>query len=241
MPKRLEKSENYFDFSAIQKTPQQELSEGEALIILEKLNTLIQKEEYQDIVDDCADIARQILLLVVDKKSFVKKHPDLRVLRAHHCRTSQDKTTTVSLKDIISAYQKGTLFRHKPGLSNVKDKREFANPLQSVLADATVIIIEAPIVDLLSDIVDKNKIVPCDSAGCLIALSQAQAPSLNPRIEDRVELLKKLLDSNVEDGIFTRGIRYLLILQIEYNLDEKPALWYLSDAEKHKSFVEPIL
>ncbi len=234
-----EKSENYFDLSAIQTTPKQELSEGEALIILKKLNTLIQKEEYQDIVDDCADIARQILLLVVDKKSFVKKHPDLRVLRAHNCRTSQDKTTTVSLKDIISAYQKGTLFRHKPGLSNVQDKREFANPLQSVLADATVIIIEKAVVDLLSDIVEENKIVPCDSAGCLMALSQA--PSLNHRIEDRAELLQELLDSNIEAGIFTKGIRYLLTLKIEYDLDDKPALWYLSDVEKHKSFVEAIL
>ncbi|RKZ38828.1 MAG: hypothetical protein DRQ41_11445, partial [Gammaproteobacteria bacterium] len=236
-----EKSENYFDFSAIQTTPQQqELSEDEALILLEKLNTLIQNEEHQYIVDDCADIARQILLLVVDKKSFVKKHPDLRVLRAHNCRSYQDKTTTVSLKDIITAYKEGTLFRHKPGFSsNVRDRRQFANPLQNVLVNATVIIIEATVADLLSDIVEKNKIIPCDAAGCLMALSQA--PSLNPRIEDRAELLQELLDSNIEAGIFTKGIRYLLTLKIEYDLDDKPALWYLSDVEKHKSFVEAIL
>jgi len=235
-----EKSENYFDFSAIQTTHQPELNEDEAFIVLKKLNSLIQNEEYQDVVDDCADIARQILLLVADKKAFIEKHPDLRVLRAHNCRYSQNKTTIVSLKDIISAYEEDSLFRHEHGLSNVQERRKFANPLQNVLADATVIIIEAPVADLLSDIVEKNKIVPCDAAGCLMALSQT--PSLNPHIEDRAELLKKLLGANLEDKrIFTKGIRYLLTLKIEYDLEDKPALWYLSDAEKHKSFVEPIL
>jgi len=214
-------------------------------ILIPRLSKIWEKsenyyEEHQYIVDDCADIARQILLLVVDKKSFVKKHPDLRVLRAHNCRSYQDKTTTVSLKDIITAYKEGTLFRHKPGFSsNVRDRRQFANPLQNVLVNATVIIIEATVADLLSDIVEKNKIIPCDAAGCLMALSQA--PSLNPRIEDRAELLQELLDSNIEAGIFTKGIRYLLTLKIEYDLDDKPALWYLSDVEKHKSFVEAIL
>ncbi|MEK8018331.1 MAG: hypothetical protein VSS75_015795 [Candidatus Parabeggiatoa sp.] len=227
-----------FDFSELKITPKQKLANKEAATLLESLNSMIQDEKYQDIVDDCADIAREILGLVADKKAVLKTYPDLRVLRAHNCRASQNQTTIISFKDITSAYQEGTLFRHK-GIINVQDKRKFANPLQNVLVHATVIIIEKDVADLLDDIGQKE-IMSCDQLGCLRALSRV--PALKDDIKDRVELLELLLNADVEDSnVFTKGIRYLLTIhKVDDHFENKHPLWYLASSE-YQSIVEPIL
>ncbi len=226
-----------FDFPELQITPKQKLANKEALTLLKSLNSIIQDEKYQDIVDDCAAIAWKILCLVADKKALVETHPDLKVLRAHNCRVPQDRTI-VSLGEIKNAYQQGTLFLHR--LAHSKEERiKFANPLQKVLTDATVIIIETEVADLLGDI-GQNEIISCEQLGCLRALSHKPPLTLNSHIEKRAELLKDLLDANVEDKIFTKGIRYLLTLRVESDLADKHPLWYLP-SPKHNRFVEQIL
>jgi len=230
-----------FDFPELQITPKQKLANKEALTLLKSLNSIIQDEKYQDIVDDCAAIAWKILCLVADKKALVETHPDLKVLRAHNCRVPQDRTI-VSLKEITTAYQQGTLFHHKRG-SSMRERIGFAENLQNVLADATVIVFEKPIetemADLLGDL-KHNEIVSCEQLGCLRALSRIPPLTLNTYIEPRAKLLQDLLDANVEDIIFTKGIRHLLTLRVESDGEEKHPLWYLASPE-YQSIVEPIL
>ncbi|HIE02985.1 MAG TPA: hypothetical protein EYP59_22340 [Thiotrichaceae bacterium] len=239
LPKIAGKTVNNLDFSDI-KTPHNPiLSEVEALVILDKLDCLIKAEKDKKIIDYCADIAREILGLVADKKAVVKTYPDLRVLRAHNCRVSQNQTTIISFKDITNAYQECTLFRHKGGFISVQEKRKFANPLQNLLVHATVIIIEKDVADLLDDIGQKE-IMSCDQLGCLRALSRA--PALKDDIKVRVELLELLLNADVEDSnVFTKGIRYLLTIhKVDDNFENKHPLWYLASSE-YQSIVEPIL
>jgi len=230
-----------FDFSELKITAKQKLANKEALTLLEKLNGMIHSEKDKKIIDYCADIAREILGLVADKKAVVKTYPDLRVLRAHNCRVSQNQTTIISFKDITNAYQECTLFRHKGGFISVQEKRKFANPLQNVLVHATVIIIEKGVADLLDDIGQKE-IMSCDQLGCLRALSRE--PALKDNIKDRVELLELLLNADVEDrdsNVFTKGIRYLLTIhKLDDHLEDKHPLWYLASSE-YQSIVEPIL
>jgi hypothetical protein len=230
-----------FDFYELKITAKPKLAKEEALTLLEKLNGIIHSEKDKKIIDYSADIAREILGLVADKKSVVKTYPDLRVLRAHNCRVSQNQTTIISFKDIINAYQECTLFRHKGGFIQVEEKRKFVNPLQNVLVQATVIIIEKGVADLLDDIGQKE-IMSCDQLGCLRALSRE--PALKDNITDRVELLELLLNADLEDkdiDVFTKGIRHLLTIhKLEEHLEDKHPLWYLTSRE-YQSIVEPIL
>lgn len=106
-----------------------------------------------------------------------------------------------------------------------------------MLVHATVIIIEKDVADLLDDIGQKE-IMSCDQLGCLSALSRA--PTLKDDIKNRVELFKLLLNADVADEIFTKGIRYLLTLRVESNFKNKPSLWYLASPE-YQSFVTKIL
>jgi len=247
--KKNKTKDNYFDFSEVETQPK--LREVEAEIILKKLEILIKDEKSQKIVKDYADIAREIFQFIADKRSFVEKHPNLRVLRTHNCRVSLKGTTIVSFNEISHASGQGTLFCHQIFSKNEENKeenqkeenqkRKFANPLQDVLADATVIIIEARIAKLLGDLLDGQKeILHCKPAGCLKALSNR--PVLNSSIDGRVELLNKLSGVNLDDladkSIFTKGIRYLLAPKLE--LEDKLPLWDLTSSE-HKHFVEPIL
>lgn len=230
-----------FDFSELKITPKQKLANTEAVILLERLNSIIQSEKEQDIREYCAAIAWKILCLVADKKALVETHPDLKVLRAHNCLVPQDRTI-VSLKEITKAYQQGILFHHKRG-SIMRERIGFAENLQNVLADATVIVFEKPVetevADLLGDL-KHNEIVSCEQLGCLRALSHKPPLTLNSKIEHRAKLLQDLSDANVEDWIFIKGIRHLLTLRVGSDLEDKHPLWYLASSE-YQSIVEPIL
>jgi hypothetical protein len=230
-----------FDFSEVKINTKQKLANQKAVTLLERLNSMILSEKKQDSRESCAAIAWKILCLAADKKALVETHPDLRVLRAHNCRVHQDRTI-VSLKEITSAYQDGTLFHYKRG-SSTQERIGFADHLQNVLTKATVIVFEKPVetevADLLGNI-KQNEIIACEQLGCLRVLSRIPPLTLNPHIEHRAKLLKLLLDANVADGIFTKGIRYLLTLHVESDLEDKHPLWYLSSSQ-YTDFVEKIL